>query len=71
MTQEEIVQKILEANQLRQEGMTLVVVDQMAALALALADRAYVMASGHIVAHGSAADIAADPALSQAYLGGH
>ena len=58
-------------NQLRQEGMTLVVVDQMAALALALADRAYVMAGGHIVAHGSAADIAADPALSQAYLGGH
>jgi len=58
-------------NQLRQEGMTLVVVDQMAGLALALADRAYVMAGGHVVARGSAADIAADPALSKAYLGGH
>lgn len=58
-------------DQLRQEGMTLVVVDQMAGLALALADRAYVMASGRIVAQGTSAEMAADAGLAKAYLGGH
>ena len=54
---------------LRKEGMTLLLVDQMAGLALALADRAYVMEEGRIVAHGTAAEIAADGALAHAYLG--
>ena len=54
---------------LRREGMTLLLVDQMAALALALADRAYVIEGGRIVAHGTAAEIAADDALAEAYLG--
>jgi ABC-type branched-subunit amino acid transport system ATPase component len=54
---------------LRREGMTLLLVDQMAGLALALADRAYVIEEGRIVAHGTAAQIAADDALAQAYLG--
>jgi branched-chain amino acid transport system ATP-binding protein len=54
---------------LRKEGMTLLLVDQMAGLALALADRAYVMEEGRIVAQGSAADILADGALAHAYLG--
>ncbi|MFO6419500.1 ATP-binding cassette domain-containing protein [Hylemonella sp. W303a] len=56
-------------DQLRREGMTLLLVDQMAGLALALADRAYVIEGGRIVAQGTAADIAADGALAQAYLG--
>ncbi|WP_425260608.1 ATP-binding cassette domain-containing protein [Rubrivivax sp. RP6-9] len=55
---------------LRREGMTLLVVDQMAGLALALADRAYIIEGGRIVAQGTAAGIAADGALAQAYLGG-
>ena len=54
---------------LRREGMTLLLVDQMAGLALALADRAYVVEGGRIVAHGTAAEIAANDALAQAYLG--
>ncbi len=54
---------------LRRDGMTLLLVDQMAGLALALADRAYVIEGGRIVAHGTAAQIAADDALAQAYLG--
>jgi branched-chain amino acid transport system ATP-binding protein len=58
-------------DQLRREGMTLLLVDQMAALALALADRAYVMSSGRIVAQGTSAEIAADPELAKAYLGAH
>jgi ABC-type branched-subunit amino acid transport system ATPase component/ABC-type branched-subunit amino acid transport system permease subunit len=56
-------------DQLRREGMTLLLVDQMAGLALALADRAYVMESGRIVAQGTSAEIAADGALAEAYLG--
>jgi branched-chain amino acid transport system ATP-binding protein len=54
---------------LRRDGMTLLLVDQMAGLALALADRAYVIEGGRIVAQGTAAEIAADPALARAYLG--
>ena len=57
-------------DRLRQEGMTLLLVDQMAALALSLADRAYVMEGGRIVAQGTSAEIAADGALTEAYLGG-
>jgi ABC-type branched-subunit amino acid transport system ATPase component len=67
-----IIAELFEAlDRLRAEGMTLLVVDQMATLALALADRAYVIEGGRIVASGSAAQIAADPALAQAYLGAH
>jgi branched-chain amino acid transport system ATP-binding protein len=58
-------------DRLRDEGMTIILVDQMAALALALADRAYVIEGGHVVAEGTAADIAADDRLTKAYLGGH
>ena len=55
---------------LRNGAMTILLVDQMAALALALADRACVIEGGTIVAHGTPAQIAADPALKKAYLGG-
>ncbi|WP_280814826.1 branched-chain amino acid ABC transporter ATP-binding protein/permease [Variovorax sp. TBS-050B] len=55
---------------LRAEGLTVLLVDQMAALALALGDRAYVIEGGRIVAEGGAAEIAADGALARAYLGG-
>ena len=56
--------------QLRIEGMTLIVVDQMAGQALALADRAYLLETGAIVKSGTAEIIAADPSLEAAYLGG-
>ncbi len=65
-----IISELFEAlDTLRAEGLTVLLVDQMAALALALCDRAYVMEGGRIVAQGSAADIAADGALAKAYLG--
>jgi ABC-type branched-subunit amino acid transport system ATPase component len=57
-------------DRLRGEQVTILLVDQMAALALALADRAYVIEGGTIVASGAARDIAADGALEKAYLGG-
>jgi ABC-type branched-subunit amino acid transport system ATPase component len=55
-------------DRLRAEAATILLVDQMAGLALALADRAYVIEGGRIVADGSAAEIAADGALEKAYL---
>ena len=55
---------------LREESMTVLLVDQMAGLALALCDCAYVIESGRVVARGSPQSIAQDPALAKAYLGG-
>jgi len=57
-------------DRLRTEKVTILLVDQMAGLALSLADRAYVIESGRITAEGTAAQIAADGALEKAYLGG-
>ncbi|MGY3534959.1 branched-chain amino acid ABC transporter ATP-binding protein/permease [Bradyrhizobium sp. USDA 4452] len=55
---------------LRSEGMTIIVVDQMAGHALALADRAYLLETGAILKSGAADIIAEDPLLEAAYLGG-
>jgi ABC-type branched-subunit amino acid transport system ATPase component len=54
---------------LRAREVTVLLVDQMAALALSLADRAYVIEAGRMAAQGSAETIAASGALEQAYLG--
>jgi ABC-type branched-subunit amino acid transport system ATPase component len=56
-------------DRLRAERVTILLVDQMAGLALALADRAYVIEGGHITARGSASDLAAAGSLEKAYLG--
>ena len=55
--------------QLRDEGVTILLVDQTAVMALSVADRAYVLQSGAIVHSGSAQDMRDDPALAKAYLG--
>ena len=55
--------------QLRDDGVTILLVDQMAANALAVADRGYLLASGRIVHAGSAESLRTDPALARAYLG--
>ena len=55
--------------ELRDQGMTILLVDQMAALALSVADRGYVMESGAIVHAGPASELRHDPVLERAYLG--
>ncbi|MEO1619989.1 MAG: branched-chain amino acid ABC transporter ATP-binding protein/permease [Cyanobacteria bacterium J06632_3] len=55
---------------LRDEGMTILLVDQMATLALEIADRAYLLETGRIVRTGDAQVWRNDPDLSQMYLGG-
>ena len=55
--------------ELRDAGTTILIVDQMAALALTVADRGYVLEQGRVVTQGSAAVLAADKGLEAAYLG--
>ena len=56
-------------SELRDAGVTLLLVDQMAAMALRIADRGYVVASGRIVHSGSAEALSDDAAVEAAYLG--
>jgi ABC-type branched-subunit amino acid transport system ATPase component/ABC-type branched-subunit amino acid transport system permease subunit len=55
--------------ELRDDGTTILLVDQMATHALSVADRAYVLQSGTVIHSGAAADMRHDPALLKAYLG--
>lgn len=50
-------------------GVTTMLVEQNAQLALGLAERAYLLEVGHIVREGSAAELRADEAIQRAYLG--
>lgn len=54
---------------IRALGMTVLLVEQRLVEALEIADRAYVLQTGRIVMSGPAADIAANGAVRQAYLG--
>ena len=54
---------------LKARGTTILLVDQNARAALAIADRGYVMETGRIVGQGRAAELLRDPQVQQAYLG--
>ena len=54
---------------LRSQGITVLVVEQSAYAALAIADRGYVMETGRVIASGPAADLLNDPQVRSAYLG--
>jgi ABC-type branched-subunit amino acid transport system ATPase component len=54
---------------LRDEGVTLLVVEQMAERALAIADRGYVLEHGRVVLAGAARTLLADERVARAYLG--
>ncbi len=54
---------------LRDEGMTVLLIEQDAFAALKIADRGYVMERGRIVLEGSAAELLSNTGVKQAYLG--
>jgi branched-chain amino acid transport system ATP-binding protein len=56
--------------QLNAEGLTLIIVEQNAKLALEVADRGYVLDTGEIVAEGAARELMQHPRIREAYLGG-
>jgi branched-chain amino acid transport system ATP-binding protein len=60
----EIIEEIHEL------GTTILLVEQNAAKALSIADDAYCLETGEITRHGTGAELAADPGIRAAYLGG-
>ena len=66
-----IVARIFEViARLKAEGVTILLVEQNARKALAVADRAYVLETGRIILSGTASELAANPEVERAYLGG-
>ena len=65
-----MVEKIFEViRTISQEGITILLVEQNAHLALQAAHRAYVMDSGLIIMNGQASEMLSDPRVQAAYLG--
>jgi branched-chain amino acid transport system ATP-binding protein len=66
-----IVERTFEIiRQIRADGVTVVMVEQNAAAALELSDRAYVMEQGAVALTGSGESLLHDPHVQRAYLGG-
>ena len=65
-----IVEQIFEiVSGLNREGITVLLVEQNARLALGIAHRAYLLERGKVAFQGTAAEVAANEAISRAYLG--
>jgi branched-chain amino acid transport system ATP-binding protein len=65
-----MVQKVFETIlQVSKEGVTILLVEQNAKLALDVSDRGYVMESGEVTLSGKASDLLHDPKVRNAYLG--
>jgi branched-chain amino acid transport system ATP-binding protein len=52
-------------------GLTILLVEQMANQALAVADRAYVLETGQVTHQGKGSELLNDPRVRAAYLGVH
>jgi branched-chain amino acid transport system ATP-binding protein len=63
-----IFEKIVAIN--RQEGITILLVEQNANLALEISHRGFVLETGRITLHGDSAKLRANPEVKKAYLGG-
>ncbi|MCI5075396.1 ABC transporter ATP-binding protein [Oricola sp.] len=66
-----LIHEVLQTvRRIRDEGTTVILVEQNAAQALKVSDRAYVLETGRMAMSGSSADIMADPRVREIYLGG-
>jgi branched-chain amino acid transport system ATP-binding protein len=66
-----IVEQILETiRRINQAGVTVLLVEQNAAMALAISHRGYVLETGAVILEGTAAELAGNDLVRQAYLGG-
>jgi branched-chain amino acid transport system ATP-binding protein len=66
-----IVEIFRSIRALRESGLTILLVEQMANQALAVADRGYVLETGRITAEGTGRELLNDPKVRAAYLGTH
>ncbi len=65
-----MIRRVLDAlRRLREQGMTILLVEQNARAALRVADRGYVLEVGRLILEGSAAALRLHPAVRAAYLG--
>ena len=55
---------------LKEEGITMLLVEQNAYEALEISDRAYILSTGNITMEGESHNLAEDPMVKKAYLGG-
>lgn len=56
--------------EINSQGTSILLVEQNAQMALSIADRAYVLETGRLVLEGPAQEVAANPEVKEAYLGG-
>ena len=66
--QQQIIERI---DALREQGITVLIVEQNARLSLSRSDRGYIMSNGKIVHSGGADHILTDPEIGQYFLGTH
>ena len=67
-----LVEQIFDIIQdINEQGTSILLVEQNAQMALAIADRAYVLETGKIVMQGTGDDLLEDKSVIEAYLGGH
>jgi branched-chain amino acid transport system ATP-binding protein len=64
---DQVLDEIARLN--RELGVSVLLVEQQAELALSIASRGYVLTTGEIVVEGSAAELLDDPRIQEAYLG--
>ena len=66
-----LVRRVFElVQQIHREGATILLVEQNAKLALSVSDHAYVLERGRVVLEGVSSELARDPRVQAAYLGG-
>jgi branched-chain amino acid transport system ATP-binding protein len=66
-----IVEQILETiSSINKSGVTILLVEQNAAMALAISHRGYVLETGQVILAGTASELAGNDLVRQAYLGG-
>lgn len=66
-----LVQEIFDIiRDIHKAGMTILLVEQNAQMALSVADRAYVLETGHVVMDGTGAELLTNERVRSAYLGG-
>ncbi|MEY3731447.1 MAG: hypothetical protein RLZZ57_2203 [Pseudomonadota bacterium] len=67
-----VVQQVFDlVRRIREDGLTVLIVEQNVSQVLRVVDRAYVLETGRVAAEGKSTELAADPAIRRSYLGMH